>query len=125
MLMLREAYYGTRRFQDFAERVGLSEAAAANRLRDLVDHGLLEKVAYREPGDRERQEYRLTDMGRELLPAIVALMQWGDRWLADDQGPIELIHDRCGTPVHAETRCERGHKVRLTHIQVRPGPGIR
>ena len=124
LLMLREAFYGTRRFQDFAQRVGVSEAAAATRLRELVDHGLLRKSPYRRAGDRERYEYRLTDKGKDLLPVIIALMRWGDRWLTNDGGPIDLIHDSCGTAVHAEARCRCGHEVELNHLLVRPGPSL-
>jgi DNA-binding HxlR family transcriptional regulator len=76
-LILREAFYGTTRFDDFAKRVGISEPVAARRLKELVDEGLLERADYREPGQRTRQRYRLTDMGADLLPALVALMQWG------------------------------------------------
>src|SRR5271166_2042176 len=78
-LLLREAFYGTTRFDDFAERVGISEPVAAARLRELVDDGLLAREPYREPGQRTRLAYRLTDKGAELLPVLLALMQWGDR----------------------------------------------
>lgn len=124
MLLIREAFYGTRRFQDFAQRVGISEAVAATRLRELVQHGLLEKVTYRREGERARQEYRLTDRGRDLLPAVLALMQWGDRWLADGQGPVQLQHEACGTPLRALVCCEEGHQVDIRQVRVRPGPGM-
>src|SRR5579859_440268 len=78
-LILREAFYGTTRFDDFATRAGISEPVTAARLRELVENGLLEREAYREPGQRTRQQYRLTEKGAELFPALVALMQWGDR----------------------------------------------
>src|ERR1700760_4557585 len=91
-LILREAFYGTTRFDDFADRVGISEPVTAARLRELVDHGLLEREDYREPGQRTRQRYRLTPKGADLFPVLVALMQWGDRWLADRGGPVELRH---------------------------------
>src|SRR5713226_28091 len=79
LLILREAFYGTTRFDDFAARVGISEPVAAARLRELVDDGLLGREPYREPGQRTRLAYRLTEKGAELLPVLVALMQWGDR----------------------------------------------
>src|ERR1700732_2969581 len=83
-LILREAFYGTTRFDDFSDRVGISEPATAARLKELVDSGLLERLDYREPGQRTRQRYRLTEKGADLFPALAALMQWGDRWL--DEG---------------------------------------
>jgi DNA-binding HxlR family transcriptional regulator len=110
-LILREAFYGTTRFDDFAERVGISEPVTAARLRELVDNGLLEREDYREPGQRTRQRYRLTEKGAELFPALVALMQWGDRWLDDRGGPVELRHRDCGEPVAVELRCAAGHSV--------------
>jgi DNA-binding HxlR family transcriptional regulator len=110
-LILREAFYGTARFDDFAERVGISDAVAAARLRELVDQGLLEREDYREPGQRTRRRYRLTEKGADLFPALVALMQWGDRWIDDRGGPVELRHRDCGEPVALELRCAAGHEV--------------
>jgi DNA-binding HxlR family transcriptional regulator len=118
ILILREAFYGTTRFDDFAERVGISEPVAAARLRELVDEGLLEREDYREPGQRTRQQYRLTEKGAELFPVLVALMQWGDRWLDDRGGPIELLHRGCGEPVGVEVRCAAGHEVQTGEIDV-------
>src|SRR5690242_12168643 len=110
-LILREAFYGTTRFDDFAERVGLSEPATAARLRELVEQGLLEREDYREPGQRTRQRYKLTEKGAGLFPALAALMQWGNRWLDDRGGPVELRHRDCGEPVAVELRCAAGHEV--------------
>jgi DNA-binding HxlR family transcriptional regulator len=110
-LILREAFYGTSRFDDFATRVGISEPVTAARLRELVDKGLLEREDYREPGQRTRQGYRLTEKGADLFPALVALMQWGDRWLDDRGGPVELRHRECGERVAVELRCGAGHSV--------------
>lgn len=110
-LILREAFYGTTRFDDFASRVGISEPVAAARLRELVGDGLLEREDYRDPGQRTRQRYLLTDKGADLLTALVALMQWGDRWLDDRGGPVELRHRDCGERVTAQLRCEADHLV--------------
>jgi DNA-binding HxlR family transcriptional regulator len=116
-LLLREAFYGTTRFEDFAARAGISEPVAAARLRELVEHGLLERVPYQDPGQRTRDGYRLTEMGQDLLPALVALMQWGDRWLQDQGGPIELRHRGCGARVQAELRCSKGHPTELADLE--------
>jgi DNA-binding HxlR family transcriptional regulator len=117
-LILREAFYGTSRFDDFATRVGISEPVTAARLRELVDKGLLEREDYREPGQRTRQRYRLTEKGAELFPALVALMQWGDRWLDDRGGPVELRHRDCGERVAVELRCEAGHSVTSDEVDL-------
>jgi DNA-binding HxlR family transcriptional regulator len=110
-LILREAFYGTTRFDDFARRVGISEPVAAARLRELVEEGLLEREDYQEPGQRTRQRYRLTEKGADLLPALAALMQWGNKWLDDRGGPVELRHRDCGEPVSVELRCAAEHPV--------------
>jgi DNA-binding HxlR family transcriptional regulator len=109
-LILREAFYGTSRFDDFARRAGISEPVAAARLRELVAHGLLEREPYREAGQRTRERYRLTEMGGELFPALAALLQWGDRWL-EGGGGVELRHHECGERVGVELRCAAGHAV--------------
>jgi DNA-binding HxlR family transcriptional regulator len=111
ILILREAFYGTTRFDDFVERVGLSESVAASRLRELTVEGLLEREAYREEGQRTRHQYRITEKGAQLLPVIVGLMRWGDRWLSDDGGPVTLLHSDCGEAVDVELRCAAGHRV--------------
>ena len=108
-LVLREAFYGTTRFDDFVARVQVSESVAAARLKALVDAGLLERRPYREPGERTRSEYHLTDSGADFFPVLVALMAWGDRW--DGSARVELTHHDCGAPLRAEVRCEQGHDV--------------
>ncbi len=123
LLILREAFYGATKFDEFAERVGISEPVAATRLRELVDDGLLEREPYREPGQRTRLGYRLTAKGAQLLPVLVALMQWGDQWLAPDGPPVVLRHSGCGEPVRAELRCAAGHDVGNGELDLAPGPG--
>ncbi|MGI8447263.1 MAG: winged helix-turn-helix transcriptional regulator [Streptosporangiaceae bacterium] len=108
-LLLREAFYGTSRFDDFAERAGISQPVAAARLRELVEDGLLAREPYREPGQRARMEYRLTEKGAEFFPVLAALMQWGDRWARP--APLEFRHRDCGAAVHSELRCAEGHQV--------------
>ena len=110
-LILREAFYGTTRFDDFAARARISEPVAAARLRELVQEGLLEREDYREPGQRTRQRYRLTAKGADLFPALAALMQWGASWLDNRGGPVELRHRDCGEPVAVELRCAAGHVI--------------
>ena len=120
-LILREAFFGTTRFDDFAKRAGISEPVAADRLRRLVDEGLLEREDYREPGQRTRQSYRLTDKGAELLPVLAALMQWGDRWLDEAGGSVELRHSECGERVRVQLRCGADHPVSVGDVDLAPG----
>ncbi len=121
-LLLREAFYGTDRFDDFAARVGISQPATASALRRLVEHGLLVRADYREPGQRTRQGYRLTAKGAELLPALTGLMEWGSRWLDGRGGPVELRHRECGEPVELGFRCAAGHEVASDALDLAPRP---
>ncbi len=120
MLIMREAFYGAHRFDEFARRVKITEAVASERLRELTDAGLLERSPYQEPGQRTRYEYHLTEMGTDLLPALMALLQWGDRYLADQPGgPLTMTHLDCGEALHVDVRCAAGHEVPLAEIGVR------
>jgi DNA-binding HxlR family transcriptional regulator len=124
LLIMREACYGTTRFDDFAARAGISEPVAATRLRDLVEHGLLRREPYRDPGQRTRMAYRLTDMGAGLLPVLIALQDWADGWLAGAAGDAlpaaPLRHRGCGAPVLAELRCAAGHRPAATDLDPPP-----
>jgi DNA-binding HxlR family transcriptional regulator len=108
-------------------RTGVPRQVLANRLGTLVDNGVLRRVPYREPGARVRQEYRLTEKGFDLYPILITLMAWGNRYLADPEGPpLEFAHRDCGAPVAAEVRCTAGHRVEDNRAVVpRPGPGAR
>jgi DNA-binding HxlR family transcriptional regulator len=118
MLVMREAYYGTTRFDDFAERVGMTRAATSTRLSALVEAGLLEQRDYREEGQRTRKEYVLTDAGRDLVPVVWALFQWGRKHLPSET-VLELAHHDCGAPVDVEVRCADGHEVGLDDVELR------
>jgi len=119
MLIMREAYYGTTRFDDFATRVGISEAGAAPRLRELTDAGLLERQPYREAGQRTRYEYRLTEKGTDLAPVVLGLFEWGGKYVSPSgRPPVSLTHAECGTAVHVTVRCERDHEVALPEVVV-------
>jgi DNA-binding HxlR family transcriptional regulator len=127
LLVLREAFYGVRRFADFHRALGCARNILSARLKRLVDEDILTPEPYRDPGSRPRVEYRLTDKGIELFPALVALMQWGDRWAADDSGPaVELRHRECQLPIHLELRCSAGHgPLSARDTQALPGPGAK
>jgi DNA-binding HxlR family transcriptional regulator len=119
-LLIREAYYGTRRFDEFARRAGFTEAVTATRLRELVASGLLERRPYQESGQRTRLEYHLTDMGKDLFPVLVGLMRWGERWVRPGEGRIAFTHAGCGAEIEAEVRCRHGHRVDLEHVRAAP-----
>jgi DNA-binding HxlR family transcriptional regulator len=105
MLVLREAFLRTRRFDDFQRCTGAPRPILADRLRVLVEHGILDRRPYGNHPDR--YEYRLTDKGLDLYPVIVSLMTWGDRWMPDDDDipPVQLEHKGCGHVTHPELAC--------------------
>ena len=122
-LVLREAYFGVRRFDGFQRRLRAAPTVLTDRLKKLVANGLMTRAAYSERPPR--YEYRLTEKGRDLFPAIVLLMRWGDRWLGGEAGPpLELIHHQCGEVSRPCLRCDRcGGEVEARGMGWRPGPG--
>lgn len=119
LLILRETIYGTTRFDGFAARVGITDAAASAALRKLTEAGLLRKQPYREDGKRTRDEYVLTAKGRDLLPVVFALWQWGDQYLQDGEPPLERLEDATGQPVRVEVRSASGNEVPLENLRIR------
>ena len=105
MLIVRDAFLGVRRFDDFQTRLGISRNILNVRLTSLVDAGVLERVPYQERPPRH--EYRLTDKGRELWPVLTAMREWGDRWAAPDGAPLEVVHEACGEVMHPTYRVQR------------------
>ena len=122
-LVVREAFFGVRRYGDFARNLGLSRNILSDRLRRLVAHGIFERRPYRvEP---ERFEYRLTEQGKELYPAILALLRWGDCYLSGPDGPpLTLRHRPCGEEAIPLLICSHcGEELRAAEVQPEPGPG--
>jgi DNA-binding HxlR family transcriptional regulator len=112
LLVLREAFLGVRRFADFQRHLGAPKAVLTDRLTTLVAQGILSRVPYQAEGERQRLEYRLTTKGIDLYPTLVALMRWGDRYVADDgTPPLALEHRDCGSPVHLALTCDDGHEI--------------
>lgn len=104
MLVLREAFLGIRRFEEFQQRTGAARAVLSDRLRRLTDAGILRRRRYAEKPDR--YEYRLTTKGLDLYPVIISLMSWGDRYLDDGSGPpVRLTHRDCDGPLSPTLAC--------------------
>lgn len=118
MLIMREAYYGTTRFDDFARRVGITKAATSARLAELVTAGMLQKRPYQEPGQRMRDEYVLTDAGQDFMPVVWAMFEWGRNHLPHN-ARLRLTHLDCGADASVEIRCENGHSVPADELGVR------
>jgi DNA-binding HxlR family transcriptional regulator len=111
MLILREAFLGHRRFDEFQARTGVARNILSARLRALVGHGIFERIEKALPGDHV--EYRLTGKGLDLYPILVAMLRWGDRWMACEGGPpVELVHRECGHKTHPTLVCSHcGNRV--------------
>ena len=95
-LVIRECFYGTKRFEDFVDRIGTSAPAVSRALKQLESAQIITRVPYREPGRRARDEYRLTAAGEDLLPVLLSLIQWGDAHLQGGNGPLEFLDAETG-----------------------------
>jgi DNA-binding HxlR family transcriptional regulator len=122
LLVLRDAFLRTRRFEDFQRQLGVTRHLLADRLKKLVAAGILEKVRYQEKP--ARYEYRLTEKGRDLHPVILALLGWGDRWMTDATGPpLALVHKACGHRMRPTFTCpDCGEPIGPRDVTAEIGP---
>jgi DNA-binding HxlR family transcriptional regulator len=126
-VVLREVFNGIRRFDDMRLRTNIPRQVLSGRLARLVSQGLLRRVPYQEPNQRQRFEYRLTQKGLDLYPIMVALNEWGTAYYADAQGsPLAFGHRDCAGEVDLTLRCSEGHEIaNVRDVVPRPGPGAR
>jgi DNA-binding HxlR family transcriptional regulator len=122
MLIIRDAFLGVTRFDQFQARLGVSRNILSQRLGRLVDEGILDRVAYSE--HPPRYDYRLTTKGRDLWPVLTAMRQWGDRYAAPDGPPLRLVHKSCGKVSEAVMVCsECGEPLAARDVRAVAGPG--
>lgn len=123
MLLIRDAFLGVRRFDEFQERLGISRNVLTQRLSKLVEEGVLSKAPYQD--NPVRYEYVLTDKGRDLWPVLTSMRQWGDKHAAPHGPPVRVFHRSCGHAAQLELHCadcgERvSHRdVRVEHVKAR------
>lgn len=109
--VVREAFYGATRFEEFLQRTALPRSVLATQLDHLTGSGMLVKIPYRVAGDRARQEYQLTESGRNMGVALIALIDWSRRWLSEEtEATVEPRHAGCGALVHTALYCSAGHE---------------
>ncbi|MGW2061794.1 helix-turn-helix transcriptional regulator [Streptomyces sp. NBC_01617] len=121
LMIIRDAFFGLRRFGDFAAQLKIPRAVLSNRLKSLVHEGVL----IRDEDATAGVEYRLTDKGVELWPIVHALMNWGDAFYSPTGPKRALRHDRDGGPLDREGRCQDcGSVVPVPQIRIEPGPGF-
>jgi DNA-binding HxlR family transcriptional regulator len=107
LLILRDALLGSRRFDQFRRSLGIADNVLARRLASMVEADLLWKTPYRDETGRERQEYRLTKAGEELMPVLHALVLWGEKHLPrSDHHQLGIVHTPCGAQTHSADRCD-------------------
>jgi len=122
-ILVKQAFAGTRRFEEFHAILGISRGRLADRLARLVDEGILRREPYK--NGRTRHEYRLTEKGHELYPVLIALRDWGDRHMAPDGPPMHYLHNDCGGGAHVHITCERCHnEVTARDVTAEAGPGL-
>jgi DNA-binding HxlR family transcriptional regulator len=122
-LLVRDLYLGVDRFDDLVRDLGISRALLARRLDRLVEHGIVEREAYQDRPVRHR--YRLTDAGQALVPVLMAMMAWGDRWATPAGGPpMRLRHETCGAQFTPTVCCsDCGRPIEPGEVTTTPGPG--
>jgi DNA-binding HxlR family transcriptional regulator len=123
LLILRDAFLGISRFEDFHQRLGISRNILAARLDGLIANGVMERRTYSE--HPPRHDYVLTTKGRDLWRVVAALRQWGDRWVAGrGHEPVVTVHDGCGKRTTPELHCSKcGEKLKGNDVHHRSGPG--
>ena len=121
LLIVRDVSLGLRRFEEIQDDLGISRNILTDRLNKLVDDEILYRTNIATTGTR--YDYRLTDKGRDLVPVLLALMQWGDRWAAHPGGPFtEMVHTTCGHVTEPELTCSHcGEVIDLDDLRSRPG----
>jgi len=123
-LIIRDAFYGVRRFDGFQQHLGISKKVLSQRLHKLVETGILQKELYQQRPDRH--EYRLTAKGQDLFPVLMTMMRWGNRWLVkDEQKTVELQHKDCCEKAEPRLVCSVcGKPMTPGRVQAVPGPGV-
>lgn len=122
-LILRDLFLGLSRFDELVENLGISRNLLASRLKALIEKGVVERAPYQERP--RRYAYRLTDSGRDLVPSMLALTAWGDRWAQPDEGaPLVFVHTACGQRFEPQVTCSAcGGPATADTVAVLPGPG--
>ena len=125
LLIIRDAFMGVTRFDDFAKRLGIARNVLTARLDKLVDAGVMDRVPYEE-GERPRFDYRLTDRGRALWPVITTIRQWGDEWITGKGNePVLLEHKGCGHITTPHLACDEcGEPLVGRDVRAVAGPGL-
>jgi DNA-binding HxlR family transcriptional regulator len=122
LLVLRDVCFGWNRFEEIHDHLGIARNMLTARLETLIAHGLVERRSYCERP--ARYEYLATEKGSDLVPALLALVAWGDRWTATDGPPVLFSHAACGHDTVARVVCSAcAEPLARADVGFRPGPG--
>jgi DNA-binding HxlR family transcriptional regulator len=122
MLIVRDAFLGVTRFDEFQSRLGIARNILQQRLSALVDAGVLDRVPYSD--HPPRADYRLSDKGRDLWPVLTTMREWGDKYSAPSGPPVETIHKQCGAITTPQLVCSACHEpVGARDVKAIVGPG--
>ncbi|MER7948731.1 helix-turn-helix domain-containing protein [Streptomyces sp. NPDC096079] len=124
-LVVRECFYGTTRFEDFVTRIGASAPSVSRALKQLESAGVVARTPYREPGQRARDEYRLTPAGEDLLPVFLSLVRWGDAHLQDGRPPLAFVEAGTGRPLNVRVTADPAPDPPSDDIEIRLHPDWR
>ena len=124
LLIIRDCFRRMRRFSDFQKSLGITKHRLSDRLTRLVEEGILTKVPYDASG--KRFEYRLTEKGLDLYPVLMSVVQWGDKWVDDDDGaPVIYTHNLCGKHTQPCYTCDCcGEEIHARDLEPEAGPGV-
>jgi DNA-binding HxlR family transcriptional regulator len=120
MLILRDLFLGATRFGQFASSLGIARNILTERLEKLVATGLVQRK-----GSQTRPTYHLTDKGFDFVPSLIAIMQWGDRWLVDGQPPLRIVSAKGKKIADIQVMTRSGKPLKVNKILVEPGPGAK
>ena len=124
LLVIRDAFLGVHRFEDFQKSLGVARNVLTDRLNRLVDEGILRRQLYQERP--ERYEYRLTRKGVELWPAMMTMMKWGDTYLYPERHPRLVLHKDCGGEIDQRLHCSKcGVELGPTDVYVEAAPAAK
>jgi DNA-binding HxlR family transcriptional regulator len=125
LVILRQAFSGIKRYEDFQTSLGISRSLLSDRLGKLVGAGILRREPYKD-AIRTRERYRLTDKGLDLYPVLMALREWGDRYMAEDGPPLKVRHRDCGGEPRIHLQCDGcGEEVGPRDGEPKAGPGLK
>lgn len=123
LLIIRDALAGVTKFSDFQQSIGVAKNILSGRLATLCDHGIMARVPQREGSSRV--DYVLTPKGKELFPILIAIGQWGDKWVFGTEGePVRVVDKATGANVQAvSVFSHKGQRLAADDVELKPGPG--